>query len=796
MTATKESVDEMLGLRFPISFYDQAIRSRRNTSTLSQSPSCGDVFGPESQYGPTRIRQVQVDSVTVALRACWLIEKGQDHWALDVKKATKPLVPASSKSKKKPDEREVVLHESARDNPGKRQFGRLLLPCGFGKSGMISTLAALRGGNVLIVTNDQGNAMQMLGDLLQNTKIAETTQVMLAVTSTDEVRAAVASHPDAKDHLFQSHVYRQKFPSSAKEKRSRTLFEPGSVSGVLVVKRNLLWDLSKASSQTSDVAQRIFSTFWNTLLVDECDTVATSLSREAFDEGRCYDWPASDDACSLTYTQFMLNFNVAILTSATLTKHERVGNEWLNGIGPLLMERHGIDGESTKTVAYTEIHVLRCDDGGYADEGAPWYRMLEPLVRSSYRNSFMQLSRCSPEKASMTEMLIHAHMVRGSKVIVFTKNIAHANAIAALFPKTAILCTGEDSSGSKQLRESFLKQPQGIWITTCVLERGFDCPDVDVVINCVNEGESSSKVPQRMGRAQRMHHQKEKAYFYDLVSPVFGNEVGGETDLSKILKASRYRELHSHHYADRMRAHTTADFMAELYDDTKQATSHVKTPTGAPLCPPDADVAKTLFQHFDTGVSAIVSDPVVELAFVLSILDHADAETSTSLGKRRREEPRNPTAEEKKKAPPPPKDAAQLAIEQAAKREAKHKSTTSRVNSLIQRGRERQQMGFVQPPKRAPALPAAAPEAPAVATQRLKWFDELDDTQRHILEQQFARCLPNRKSISLDDYAVLAAEVANEAKAKIALHDEWRTLVKSSVAKAVARPAASSSSTP
>jgi superfamily II DNA or RNA helicase len=793
MAASKESVEEMIGLRFPTSFYDQARNSARNSTTLAHSASTGDVFGENSIYSATRIRQVQVQNVTAALKAAHLVDKGDDHWELDIHGNPRPP-PAATTPKQAPpgtsDEKVAVLHDLADKRPGRRQFVRLSMPCGFGKSGVLATLAALRGGCVLIVTNDQQNATQVLNDILTNTNLAATTSVKIAVTNDEESKLVLGCRHATKKNMLKSTANRQTFPATSKQIRARTVFEPGDVHGILILKRNLLWEVNKASPQTTDISQRIFSTFWEMVLIDECDSVTTKLAREALNDGRCYDWPASDEATTTTYTRFKLNFDLTIMTSATLKKHDKHGDLWLKAAGPLLTASYARDGEAAGTVAYTTIRVLRCDPHKRDDQAAPWYRALEKR-RPSSQNALEQLSHCSPQKAMLVELLVHAHMVRGEKIIVYARNLSIAHALAALFPLTAVLCTGESVDG-KMVLERFKKQERGILITTSVGQRGFDCPDLGVAINAVNEGESSNVMQQRMGRAQRISEKQNVKSFYDLVSPEFANEVDGVTDLKDILQANRYTELRGHKYEERMQAHDGAAFLEVLFEETKQAVSSAVNTNGTPLCAPDADPETALFCNRQNNTTAIVNDPVVELAYVLSILDHHEP-TVQCIGKRRIGETAASAEAKPLAATPPPKSATMVAFEAVNRQEAAQKNVAKRLRMFAQRAKDSQAGGMVLPtPVRSPA--PVPTQAPPPLPPKLPWTHDLDDDQRCVLVQQFARCLPDRKNISLDDYADLAKEVTKRAKEKIVAHDTWRGEIKKHIAPRVASAVASAAS--
>lgn len=879
-TATyDEDVDEMLSLRRPRAFYDQHERAFGS-----------NVLPEGSQYsvmpGARRLRHVQVRNVTLALKCAKAVADGDDHWRFDMRReATGEQQPPQpppqeqqqeqKKAKRSRKQRDVdgdmwaatnrtprpvlggpvgappVLTELARRRPGKRCFARATVPCGFGKTGILSVLAALHGGTVLIVTDQQPNAIQVLEDILTQTNLAKLVPVKIAATSDSEVtklRASKKIGAAAHKYVLRSDEGRSGFDATPSEKRRRSIFGCGDTAGILIIKRNLLWNVTTASKQTVDLAQRVFLTFWDLVLIDECDSVATEKAREAFQTGHDFDWPTCDDPKQpFVFTRFQLCFDFALLASATMNKHDAAGDAWLKAAGPLLSECCAVDGEETGTVAFTKISVVRVDD-----DADLWYRRVFERNRSRSLNCFQQLSRFSPEKARIVELLVHAHLVRGDKIIVYTKNISHARSLAAVFPTVATLCTGADAD-SREMREAFKQAVRGIWITTSVAQRGFDCQSLSVVINACNDGESPSVVSQRMGRVQRVFQDKPIAYFYDIVSPSFGNEVDRIVDPERIPSAKRYAELTIHGYQDRITVRPVDVFLPDLMQETKEklgsmADVHVRRP----VCEPDADAEATLFCNPQSGVVAALSDPVVELAHVLLILDHKQEKYESGVGQQQQQQQPAPKCERggahKKSlagsagsagvaqttaaaaAPAAPNsDAAAAAkmaslFEEQARKERAHRAAEQRSRLLLSRARQNQAF-FVAPPKRpkpaatAPAAPtaAAATTTTTAATALVQptpaptegeedtWFDKLHEDEVTILARQFETCL-NRRPIRLDrsTYSALASEVVALASTKLAQQDEWRGKIKArylalaspAPAAALAAPAAPAAPTP
>jgi len=208
------------------------------------------------------------------------------------------------------------------------------------------------------------------------------------------------------------------------------------------------------------------------------------------------------------------------------------GRHFLRAAGKMLYMRRSVDLEAQGLLAKVAISIIVCKD----DE---WTK--------PFANDNPPLRGMSIEKCRVLEWIITLHLFYGHKIMVFSRYIAQVDALSKLFP--GVFTVKGNTQGRESLKDKFKSEMGAVWVTTTIGDRGLDVPDVQVIINLANYGESPGKLFQRMGRGLRDFHKF--AWFYDLVSPLDQHWPG--SDRSSILCAPRYSILNHDGYQDRIK---------------------------------------------------------------------------------------------------------------------------------------------------------------------------------------------------------------------------------------------------
>ena len=442
-------------------------------------------------------------------------------------------------------------------------------PPGSGKTAVIIYVAALAARNALIITNSRENAIQIVAAIGENTTLSSQFPVKLIRSNED---------------LLKNEFVLRKAPTA----EDTSILKFGGVYGIAVIDVHTFFDFTGSSTERSALRMLIFASIWDLVVIDEVDSVSTLQMRQAFNHGAVgeplqADMDSAIDAsmasasasssggnAGVLLSRYKLNYRKLLCLSGTWFRGDAAGYNFLKSLGPVTysITSRELEEMDPPALAKMEIVLVRCI------EADGWVR--ETATRRKFNSM-------TPEKLRVCERLVRLHVAHAQKIMVFARNVWHVRMLERLFP-FALAPTGDTPPREFAEMLELFKRPASqesplLWITTTKGEVGMDVPDTCVVINMVNNGESSRCIVQRKGRASRKKFRV--GWMYDLVGSnetEWSKDLAGEGMMSVTelaATARRYKLLFQDGYRDVIKRLTSS----ELID---RVDAHIRWLNGTP----------------------------------------------------------------------------------------------------------------------------------------------------------------------------------------------------------------------
>jgi len=415
---------------------------------------------------------------------------------------------------------------------------KMSIPCGGGKTAIMILTAIVHGGNCLIVTNNVENALNILKTIVESTNVHLVVPVrLLRPTSHDkqfspEPSAKVKGQVESEENaLIDSMIIKEDVISDGDASR-RHFLPNGGANGITIADVCCFKPLTNSSNARTTLRRLLFQSHWSLVQFDEADAVSTKDFRSAMINGVVLNFDDGDGRGNVKRHVPLRADHVVYLSGTWHRGLDDEGRRFLRDAGKMLYVRRSVDLEVHGLLAKVAIASIVCRDD---DWSAP------------FTAGNAQLRGMSAEKCRVLELLISLHLFFNHKIMVFSRYISQVETLATLFPDAFVV--HGTTIGRESLKNSFKVQTGVIWATTTIGDRGFDVPDVQVVINVANYGESPGQLFQRTARCLRLSHKL--AWMYDLTSPT-DQPWSGRCNPTEIISAPRYSILASEGYRDRI----------------------------------------------------------------------------------------------------------------------------------------------------------------------------------------------------------------------------------------------------
>jgi superfamily II DNA or RNA helicase len=386
---------------------------------------------------------------------------------------------------------------------------RVRMPCGSGKTAICIWSAILFARSTLIVTDSFENALQTLKFILRCTNVARTFDVKFVCTDDGDVKKELASFSDALPAGVKITRTDRDLVNDEGNATRRHILDDGGTFGIVIMSSNLFKDRKKSGDAAIILRRTVFQSTFDLLVVDEADTTVANGVRSALEEGVLADSGVFDsEAQSSTRSRYTLRYKFGLFLSATWCRgvSDPRGAEYLLNI-PQVVSMTAKEIADMGLIARSYINIVVCEDV------EKWRR-----EKSTSRNSY--LKDLMPSHMRAIESIVNMHAYYGHKIMIYTHYISQFRTLERLFPN-AWTISGEQDNRPEILGEMQTQTEYGkpfILLATNVCCTGLDIPDLNVVINAVNFGESDRSLTQRFGRASRLHAGKDKCYLYDIVA--------------------------------------------------------------------------------------------------------------------------------------------------------------------------------------------------------------------------------------------------------------------------------------
>lgn len=487
----------------------------------------------------------------------------------DVERKSTSHGAASSSSAPQPaTQEEAALVHVARVHPVPGTIScKMSVPCGGGKTAIMLLLAIIHGGNCLIVTNNVENALNILKTIIFQTNIHLVAPVrLIRPAANDKQFASEKKGKNNQDQAFvNSFIVKEDSVSDGDASRRHFLSNSG-INGVTIADVCSFKAIANSSDARSTLRRLIFQSHWRLVQFDEADAVSTKDFREAMENGSIMNFDDGDGRGNILRRVPLCADHIVYLSGTWHRGLDDDGRRFLRDAGKMIYMCKSVDLEETGLLAKVAIASIVCKDDDWT----------MPFLNDRQNDDRRApLRGMSVEKCRVLERLVTMHLFYGHKIMIFSRYVSQVDSLAKMFPN-AFVVKGA-TSNREELKEQFKAKMGAIWATTTIGDRGFDVPDVQVVINLSNYGESPGKLFQRMGRALRalLGYQK-KAWFYDLLSPI-DQPFAASADRASILSAPRYSILVNDGYGDRVRVMKSEQVkelvLAELELESEQLPS-------------------------------------------------------------------------------------------------------------------------------------------------------------------------------------------------------------------------------
>ena len=427
------------------------------------------------------------------------------------------------------------------------------LPCGSGKTAIMLHVAALTASNVLIITNNRDNSIQVVQSILNQTNLATYAEVKLIRSNANEDHS-VDSFREEEEAAGIDTSFVQNTATSVGH---RHVLPGGGGLGIAVVDKHTIKEVPNASQDRLALREQIFKSQWGAVVIDEADAVSDQNFRLSFECG------------ALTrYGREVLKYDSIFVVSGTFYRYDAPGDDFLQSLGPTTYSLTSRHLEDRNHLARLRVCLVQCDENEeYVREASKKYRF----------------HGLTPSKLRVCERLVRFHAAHGHKIMIFTWHHWELSVLERLFSK-ALAPSGKTSNDAfKKILKAFKKPVESnvdhklLWITTTKGEVGLDVPDTCVVINLTGT-DSPRLLMQRFGRAGRKKGKNLEGETYDsvfswvcdLVSPCesepWTNQLAGKDKLvfnDLAAQSNKYKLLFGNGYTDAFR-YTSDELITNL----------------------------------------------------------------------------------------------------------------------------------------------------------------------------------------------------------------------------------------
>jgi len=399
---------------------------------------------------------------------------------------------------------------------------KVSMPPGSGKSAVIVSLILTQPGMTLVITDSFENGKQILKTLVENTNAHYYMDVRLFV-SDEKIRTL--------DSTLSKFALNGSNGVNAEDVMRKHILN--GAGGVLIVDNIFFRGSVTEVDRRKNVRNRIAQSFWQLVIVDEADAVFTDNTRSIFDEGV----HVADQGMRLK-----MRFKNSVSLSGTwLNVRNDKDLEWIDkNTGPMIYKTLSVDNEKMGYVSKMAVATILCKDS--SDEH-------KTRLQSNDNLHIEPIMGLSLDKLKALEAIVKLHTFNGHKIMIFTNRKKQAQAVEGLFPGSRFVTGSTPSVSKAEAAQLFKTNKGGLWITTEILSRGADIPDVSVVINLANKGESPRDLYQRMGRAMRRAIFS-RGWFYDILTPKH-SKLADNCTFEDVKNARRYGVLKQEGYGER-----------------------------------------------------------------------------------------------------------------------------------------------------------------------------------------------------------------------------------------------------
>lgn len=398
----------------------------------------------------------------------------------------------------------------------KPQNFRVRMPCGSGKTAVCIWAALLFSRNTLIVTDSYENAVQSLKYILKYTNIARLFDVKFVCTDDGELNKDLSGLLKARSITAKVTRIEDDINTDEGNQTRRHILDDGGTFGIAIISCNLFKDRERSANTSTILRRTVFQSTFDLLVVDEADTTMANGVRHALEMGVLADSGTYDVVLqSSLKRRYILRYKFGLFLSATWCRgvSDPRGAEYLLNI-PQIVSMTAKEISDMGLIAKSYINIVVCKDTD------PW---IVDASKKKEKKFTSLLKDLMPSHMRAIESIVNMHAYYGHKIMIFTHYFPQFRMLERLFPN-ALTVSGEQNSRndrSKILEQMKTKTAYGepfILLATNVCATGLDIPDLNVVINAVNFGESDRNLTQRFGRGSRLYDGKNKCYLYDVIA--------------------------------------------------------------------------------------------------------------------------------------------------------------------------------------------------------------------------------------------------------------------------------------
>lgn len=478
------------------------------------------LMNPGSPLNPSKLYEFQIEALTRIKKA---IDGTMTPEELDKTSCTAAeqaaVAALSARRAKEPEQiaSPPVAETCLRLTYTPRNF-RVKMPCGSGKTLMLIWCALLFGHNTLILTNSLENTIQLVTYILDNTSIASMFDVQFVRSRDGPSSSQVkGSHDNRIAELMAQHS--SDWSGDCSNETQRHILPHGGVNGLLVCDINTFKERTDPGKETANLRRRLFQAPIDLLLIDEADSSLVQRVRDALVRGvhgEVAAGPTGNLPGASRDRSYVLQYKVGLFMSATWSRglSDPAGAHYICNI-PQIVNVTPAELIVKKLIAEPSINVVKCSIG----DDDEWLRSMCDCKLASQNHKGTDLKTLSPSAMRVIEALVNHHAFYCHKIMIYVHHMNEFHALERLFPEALTIngvLTGREEVLTKMKARAEYDAPF-VLISTNVCSTGLNIPDLDVVINAVNFGESDRTQMQRGGRSSRTADGKERAWVYELI---------------------------------------------------------------------------------------------------------------------------------------------------------------------------------------------------------------------------------------------------------------------------------------